>query len=69
MKTFHYNGESARCTVGERELHCGDCFKLINGKTTHDVRIEHGGGGWYLVGVSPNRAEYWDGTAAEEYAR
>jgi len=70
--TFDYHpGPSARCAlIGadyHRELHCGDCFKLIAGNLVHEVRIEFGMGDWYLVGVTPSAASRWDGTPAERY--
>jgi len=40
-----------RYVLQEKELHCGDCFQVQIADQWHDVRIEHGGGGWFLVGV------------------
>ena len=48
-----FNHATNRWQIGERELHCGDCFKLHDdeGKLPAiQVRIEHGSReGWYLL--------------------
>lgn len=70
MKRFRFHGSNARCTLGERELHCGDCFQLIEDGKTFNVRLEHSNtvdGCWLLIGVSPTAANRWDGTEAKEY--
>jgi hypothetical protein len=35
------------------ELHCGDCFQVLDPTTNTwlDVRIEISGGEWYLIGL------------------
>ena len=52
--SLYFNDGSGRWCVGERELHCGDGFKLFpdrDGLPAIDVRIEHSQsiGGWYLI--------------------
>jgi len=71
-KFFHHHGPASRCTLGDRELHCGDCFQIVS--TPHptlviDTRIELGRAGWYLVGLTPSHADAWDGCEAREYPR
>lgn len=69
MSAFCYHpGPSHRCTIDDRELHCGDCFQIRNGERKIDVRIELGQD-WVLIGATPNRAEYWDGNEANFYPR
>jgi hypothetical protein len=46
-----FNGASGRFALGEKEFHCGDCFKVKVAGAWHDVRIEFAVGNWYLVGV------------------
>jgi hypothetical protein len=65
-KFFLYNGPRARCTIGERELHCGDCFKIVDGPDVRHVRIEHNGD-WIIVGVGIAEASYWHRHTVEEY--
>lgn len=52
-KHMHYDDESRRWCIGERELHCGDCFNLYPDKENSlppiPVRIEHCSAGWYLI--------------------
>jgi len=57
MKTLQFAFDSGRYAIGDRELHCGDCFQIkLDGKW-RDVRIEHSSrikpphSGWYLIGV------------------
>lgn len=61
---FHYNPESTRYAIGERDLHCGDCFELRRGDAWMPVRIEHSQEDWYLIGITPSPAERWDGVEA-----
>lgn len=66
-ETFHYmRGPSRRCQIGEYELHCGDCFQILNGDKWADVRIELSGD-WYLIGVAPSAASQWDTADARRY--
>ncbi len=47
-----FNNDTRRWQIGERELHCGDCFKLHDdeGKLPAiNVRIEYGRDDWYLI--------------------
>lgn len=60
------NGPTNRCSVGDYELHCGDCFQIKDGQTWRDVRIELSHD-WYLIGVSPAAAGSWHGTDARRY--
>ncbi len=61
---FNYGGPDARCRIGARELHCGDCFQLsVNGGQWKDVRIEFSQD-WYLIGVTPSAALNWQDTIA-----
>lgn len=49
-KHMHFDG--SRWCIGDRELHCGDCFDLYpdrNDLPPIEVRIEHGAAGWYLL--------------------
>ena len=52
---LRYHGPDSRCTIenaGGIELHCGCCFEILfNGKWV-PVRIEHGSGDWFIVGLS-----------------
>jgi len=71
MSRFIYNGPESRCTLGERELHCGDCFEIRDeAGQWHHTRIEHTLSldcRWYLIGVPHPRAMAWDGCEAREY--
>jgi len=61
---FKYNGQQARCTLGDWELHCGDCFKLtVDGKTV-DTRLESSDD-WWLVGLG--NASLYDGFEGSKY--
>lgn len=74
--TFRFDFNSGRYAVGERELHCGDCFQMeVDGKWL-DVRIEHTNqvkpphSGWYLIGTprpSANWADLLEGLPARMY--
>lgn len=47
-----FDESSGRWKIGDRELHCGDCFRLFpdrNDLPPIDVRIEHNSDGWYLL--------------------
>ena len=70
MKTpFRFDGRSGRWTIGEHELHCGDCFQLQAAGKWHDVRIElTGADGWYLVGLHNDWAMNYNGYPARRYA-
>lgn len=48
---MQFNGHTKRWEIGERELHCGDCFKLYPERLGNpiEVRIEHCDAGWYLI--------------------
>jgi hypothetical protein len=68
MKTLEYNRESKRMRIGERDLHCGDCFQLQVGREWKDVRIEHATA-WYLVGIQENNwAMEHEGSEARFYS-
>lgn len=68
MSEFVYRpGPGERCSIGERELHCGDCFQLHWIGVTYDVRIELSDD-WYLIG-SPLSAREAHGATANFYAR
>lgn len=54
-----YDESDQRFHLGERDLHCGDCFQALIKCVWWDVRIEHSyalrtgvNHGWYLVGVT-----------------
>lgn len=49
MNRIEFDPTSGRCRIGERQLHCGDCFQLNADGHWIDVRIEHNSAGWYLV--------------------
>ena len=44
---------SGRWSIGEHELHCGDCFELFSDRKDNlkpiSVRIEHCSAGWYFI--------------------
>ena len=69
-ETFRYYGRAHRCTIGERELHCGDCFELeVRGKWI-DVRIEFSDD-WYFIGLLAGTiadCDYHDCAHARRYA-
>lgn len=49
-----FEPETQRYLLGDRELHCGDCFQLkVSGRNDTcvwlDVRIEHSDGRFYLI--------------------
>jgi Domain of unknown function (DUF5348) len=70
--TFNYHGPNERCTIGTRELHCGDCFILIHDGKDISVRIEHSsqfGCRWYLKGIHPQAASDWNGAFVKEHSR
>ena len=52
MKTLTFNTDTRRWQIGERELHCGACFKLYaddGSLPAIQVRIEYNNQGWYLI--------------------
>lgn len=51
MARLVFDASSGRWTIGDRELHCGDCFHLFTDKqgAPIPVRIEHGSNGWCLI--------------------
>lgn len=52
LRSLRFDNQSGRWCIGERELHCGDCFELYpdcNGLPPIPVRIEHASAGWYLI--------------------
>lgn len=69
---FYYDSFSGRFKLGNRELHCGDCFRLrlddkcysLPGAVCgewRDVRIEFTSNQWYLIfapGVSGWACDY-----------
>lgn len=59
-------GPSERCSIGDRDLHCGDCFQLKMPAGVIDVRIELSDD-WVLVGASPSDAYRYDGVSARFY--
>lgn len=61
---FHYNPESTRYAIGERDLHCGDCFELRRGDAWVPVSIELSQEDWYLTGIAPAQADRWEGVEA-----
>jgi hypothetical protein len=49
--TLRFDERSQRMAIGDKELHCGDCFHIKNRGRWHSVRIEHSSHvGWYLCG-------------------
>ncbi len=60
---FTYNPASGRWAIGERELHCGDCFQLWTGQKWEDTRIEMSRDHWYLVGLPDPPNDYRDNPA------
>ena len=48
---LEFDPGSNRWEIGDRELHCGDCFHIYDGNGEHPmpVRIEHASDGWYLI--------------------
>lgn len=61
--TFTYRSEWERCSIGERELHCGDTFEMqmLDG-SWQNTRIELAED-WYLIGL-PGWAADYDGRQA-----
>jgi hypothetical protein len=62
VKTTLELGFGGRLTIGDHELHCGECFRLRRWGEWFDVRIEHTEGKWRLIGLP----SYLRG-AAEKY--
>lgn len=52
MTQLLYDAQSGRWSVGDVDLHCGDCFWVCADSPSLPrvrVRIENNGAGWYLV--------------------
>jgi len=59
IRRFWFNWDSGRYAIGEIDLHCGNCFKILTNPTPGaeawiHLRIEHSNsaGGWYPVGTT-----------------
>jgi hypothetical protein len=54
-----YEPCSGRWVIGQREIHCGDCFMVLArgeaGEQWLHVRAELDQDGWYLVGLPPGQ--------------
>lgn len=70
ISRFRYFQDPERCRVGETELHCGDCFQLLDDEQKWiDSRIEMTGDGLWvlLVGSHWELASRWDTYGARFY--
>lgn len=66
--TLGFCSVSGRFTIGDYELHCGDCFQIRYNGDWRDVRIEHCGKGWYLVGLDPSDCWSHEGAEVRRYS-
>jgi len=69
MDRLWFNHSADRWAIGQRDLHCGDCFQIHNRETGAwaDTRIEMSRKQWYLVDLSPSLPDHYAGELARFY--
>lgn len=59
VSTLSYNKEIDRYCIGTIDLHCGNCFEILNGDMWESVRIEYSDH-WYLIGTNKSIDEIYN---------